>query len=65
MGLISFLRDGTWTTRSKSDPRWNMEGRGQVGMLTMPLACKEAIEAKKFELGEEPPDDLEWSYMKD
>jgi hypothetical protein len=42
-----------------------MNGHGAVGMMSCPPAASRAIEKKKEELGEEPPDDLEYGYMKD
>lgn len=42
-----------------------MDGRGFVGLLTIPPACARAIEEKKKELAEEPPDDLRYEYLKD
>jgi len=59
------LKEGTWWLKSKSDPRWDAEGRGSVGMFAVPTGAEEAIEKKKAELKEEPPDDLEYGYMKD
>lgn len=60
------LREGTWWTRSKKDPRFNMNGRGIVGMFALPEDAKVAIDKKCAELGlAEPPDDLEFEYMKD
>jgi hypothetical protein len=35
------------------------------GAFTMPDKCKKAIEKKKEELQEDPPEDLIWGYMKD
>lgn len=65
MGLFSNVPNGTWWLRSRSDPRWNMSGKGIVGGLAVPSGAKRAIEEKRKELGEEPPDDLEFNYMKD
>lgn len=65
MGIIKLLREGSWWTRSDSDPRWNMDGRGVVGLLSMPPDAQAAVEAKRTELGEEPPRDLTYGYMKD
>lgn len=66
MGFSSFQEDGNggWSLSSKTDPRWNVSGRGFVGGFDMPEECKEAIKKLLFELGD-PPEDLEWSYMKD
>lgn len=58
-------REGWWRCWSEKDPRWNMDGRGFVGLLTIPPACARAIEEKKKELAEEPPDDLRYEYLKD
>jgi len=59
------LKEGTWWLESKSDPRWDAEGRGLVGGFDTPAEAMEAIEEKKAELQEEPPEDLEYEYMKD
>ena len=56
---------GSWSIYSKKDPRWNISGRAMVGNFIMPREVEEALDQKKRELGEEPPDDLEWLYMKD
>ena len=65
MGLMIGLREGTWAVWSDSDPRWNMEGRGYVGMLSIPPDAEKAILAKEKELNEKRPDDLLFGYMKD
>jgi hypothetical protein len=59
------MRPGSWWVSSESDPRWNGNGRGEVGMFGIPAGAQAFIDAKKVELGEEPPDDLEYTYMKD
>lgn len=64
MGLNRWLTPGTWWFKSKSDPRWNTSGHASVGMFSMTPDAKAALEVKKAELGE-PPEDLEWGYMKD
>lgn len=62
-GLGSVL--GKWWIRSKSDPRWNREGRGEVGGLyDKPPAVRRTIFYLLQILGE-PPEDLEWGYEKD
>lgn len=64
MGLLSSVCKGDWWLRSKSDPRWNSDGRTLVGGFVMPDECKQKLEELKGKLGE-PPKDLEWGYMKD
>lgn len=69
MGIFSRNRDsqgnvGGWTLSSASDPRWNMGGRS-FGMWSAQSDMDKAVAAKKAELGIEPPDDLEMSWMKD
>lgn len=59
------MKMGTWVLRSKMDPRWNADGRCSVGMFSLPSGAGHFIEQKKVELGEEPPEDLEYHYMKD
>jgi len=49
---------GYWWTRSESDPRWDMDGRCVVGEFQTPAECKDAIDLKIANLGEDPPEDL-------
>lgn len=63
--LGASIREGSWWLSSKSDPRWDTQGRGIVGGLVIPPDATKAMEEKKKELGEEPPEDLEYGYMKD
>lgn len=62
---MKMLREGSWWVKSKSDSRWNVNGHGSVGMFAMPSEAQVFIDKKKKELNEEPPDDLEFGYMKD
>lgn len=55
---------GTWFLSSKKDHRWNDSGQSDVGGFMMPEECEAIIESLKKKFGE-PPDDLEWGYMKD
>lgn len=64
VSLFNPCREGSWWLKSKSDPRWNSSGRSYVGGFVMPSECERRIEELKQELGD-PPDDLEWGYMKD
>ena len=64
MSLFKLITEGTWWLRSKQDPRWNCNGRTDVGSFVMPQDCKNKLEELKTKLGE-PPGDLEWGYMKD
>lgn len=57
-------RMGDWWLRSKSDPRWDCDGRDFCGGYVMPGECKRTIEEKAKTLGD-PPKDLTWEYMKD
>lgn len=66
MGLLGgIVREGSWWVSSKKDPRWNTQGRGFVGGLLCPPDAESFLEEKKKELNCEPPDDLEFGYMKD
>lgn len=56
---------GSWSFSSKSDPRWNGSGRGFLGRFIMCEGAREFLEAKKLELGSNPPSDLKWSYKSD
>jgi hypothetical protein len=58
------ISEGTWWVRSESDPRWNFEGRALVGMYGKPSGVDIHI-AKMTPLLGDPPQDLEWGYMKD
>jgi hypothetical protein len=56
---------GSWYLSSKKDPRWNDCGR--EALLVCAGLCKGAkksIEANRDRYGD-PPDDLEYSCMKD
>jgi hypothetical protein len=58
------MRPGTWWIRSAKDPRWKASGAGDVGMFARPTEVDTKIEELKRSLGD-PPDDLEWGYVKD
>lgn len=65
MGLIKFLREGSWSLWSDSDPRWNTNGRSDsVGMGGTPPEAQAAL-TRLTDLYGDPPDDLELSTMKD
>jgi hypothetical protein len=64
MSMFELTRSGSWSVYSKKDSRWNGSGSALVGGFVMPKEAAEFIEQKKKELGD-PPDDLNWSYMKD
>jgi len=59
------VREGSWWVRSKIDPRWNASGRDYVGGFECPSPAYDHIAAKEKELGEPPPPDLMFGYMKD
>lgn len=65
MTMFKPVQEGSWWVSSKSDSRWDCQGSGSVGGFMCPTTATAAIEKKKKELGEEPPDDLEFGYMKD
>lgn len=58
------LKIGSWSVISKKDPRWNCNGRDIVGGFDMPRRCREKLKELEALYGK-PPDDLEYSYMKD
>jgi hypothetical protein len=64
MTMIKLTREGSWMLHSEKDTRWNCYGRAYVGGFRMPAECERKIDELKTAYGE-PPDDLEWSYMKD
>ena len=59
------MKEGSWTLWSASDPRWRAHGSGSVGMFGVPADAQRHINKLKEELKEDPPKDLEFSYMKD
>jgi len=65
MGMFSPVKPGHWRVWSEKDPRWNKSGGGLVGSFMMPKDAEDWVEQRKKKLGEEPPDDLEFTYMKD
>jgi len=64
MGLIKLLREGTWYSTCKSDPRFNLSGRGLVGLGDTSKALA-AVTALAEELDIEIPEDCQVGYMKD
>ena len=58
-------REGSWWLKSQSDPRFNLNGRGYVGGLVVPPDAQKALDELAERLGESPPKDLEFGYMKD
>lgn len=63
MGFIKLTGPGEWSLRSETDPRWNKNGDCTCGGFVQPEECKEQIKILTAKYGE-PPDDLEWGYMK-
>jgi len=64
MSMFKLLTEGSWWIRSKSDPRWNADGSGEVGGFIVPPDAQAVIDRFKRELGCDPPGDLEYGYMK-
>jgi len=65
MSMFKLTSSGGWSVYSKTDPRWNGNGcTSSCGGFTMPREAQEHIDRLKALYGE-PPDDLEYSYMKD
>ena len=65
MGMIKLATSGSWWIKCASDARWNCSGNSEfVGGFTIPEECERKIEKLKQKLGD-PPEDLEWGYMKD
>jgi len=58
------MRPGTWWIASKKDPRWSAHGQGDVGMFATPTEAKAKL-AELTKIYGDPPDDLEFGYMKD
>jgi hypothetical protein len=65
MGMFGGPKMGTWTVRSKTDPRWNNSGRA-LGLVCWggPEEMQDWITKCKKEFGE-PPEDAEMSFWKD
>lgn len=59
------LEPGYWYVRCPSDPRWNADGTGLVGMFGQPSAVSQHLIATERALGIPPPADCEWGYEKD
>lgn len=65
MGMFFRASEGTWWLSSKKDPRWNFTSRELVaGVFSAERKCVQKIEELKLTLGE-PPEDLEYGFMKD
>jgi len=65
MSMFGGLRPGYWYYRSELDPRFNINGSGNVGMFMTSTPEGEAHIAKLNAQGIETPKDLEFGYMKD
>lgn len=66
MGMCFGPRRGYWSLRSKTDSRWNDSGESDfISAMGMCSEAERAIERTQKLLGEDPPDDLEYSCMKD
>lgn len=59
------IKWGSWWLKSKSDPRWNGNGKDLVGGFAINYEAQKHIDKLKEEFGEEPPEDLEYGCMKD
>ena len=65
MGMIKWASSGSWWLSSVSDPEWDCSGETKFcGGFTMSEECIAKIKKLSEKLGE-PPEDLEWGYMKD
>lgn len=58
------MKEGSWWVGSISDPRWNKNGRGMVGMFSAGSGAQDWINQCKENFGEVPTD-LTFGYMKD
>jgi hypothetical protein len=60
-------KSGRWRVESKTDPRFNLEGHGEVDLypLRIPTDASEGIQHVSEELRAEPPEDLEFSFTRD
>ena len=54
---------GIWYLRSTKDPRWNADGHGFVSIFGSEDKDRKLEELKK--LYGNPPDDLEWGFVKE
>jgi hypothetical protein len=65
MGMFG-PKPGYWYVTSKTDPRWNGEGRSDGLLFSSgpPPEVKSHIKRLEKHLGT-PPEDLEWGGMKD
>jgi hypothetical protein len=54
-----------WKIESKTDPRFNLEGRGETHALELPPAARSGITLLAEELGVDPPEDLEYVREKE
>lgn len=53
---MKLLREGCWSVRSESDPRWDGHGEALVGVYVIPREAQEHVDRKCQELGEKPAD---------
>lgn len=65
MGFLNLTSRGWWSVTSKKDPRWDRHGYTDAcGGFSCPPEAKSHIDQLKKKLGD-PPEDLEWGYMKE
>lgn len=57
-------KEGTWWLESKNDPRWNITGRGIVGLFSRPAEADAWVQQCCIRYGN-PPEDLTFGAMKD
>jgi hypothetical protein len=63
--MHSLLAPGYWWVRCPSDPRWDANGRANVGLFGKPDAVVHHLAATEAHLGIPPPADCEWGYEKE
>lgn len=57
---------GDWRLESKTDPRFNLQGRGSdVHLYKLPAEAKALLHFRVAELGVSPPEDLEYVCVRD
>lgn len=63
--MENLTRLGTWWLKSESKPHWNVEGRDYVGGFEICAGARLKLDEMKIKFEEEPPEDLEWGYIRD
>jgi hypothetical protein len=62
--MKTLIKNGVWMFSSKTDPRWDCDGKGFVSFGSICGKAQDKLQKLKKKYGE-PPKDLEYTFEKD